>query len=676
MKLFKNISALILLVVLAAACITDKDELYTFDNIAAPSNVSAIFDITQDNTGLVSMVPNADGAQRFTINFGDGAEVMQVLSGSVAMHNYAEGVYTVGITATGITGLESKYSTELTVSYKAPQNLKVDLETNTLNPKIISVSATADFATVFDVYFGDVADEAPVHVLPKEVISHTYENAGDYEIRVVAKGGAIATTEYKETVTISNASDPVNLPVTFESFVINYAFSDFGNAISSVIDNPDATGINTSLKVGKTQKMGGAETWAGSFLTLENPINFSTNKTFKVKVWSPKSGATVKLKVENLTNGDINKEVDAVTTVSNQWEELSFDFSAIDMANEYQKVVIFFDFGNAGDDSNYYFDDIKLVPSSIPASKMVENFEGAAPVFTVFGNIANIEVLANPDATGINKTGMVSKFTKTSGAETWAGSFFEPGSVLDFDTFSNIKVKTWSPKSGIVVKVKLENADASVTHEVDVTNTKANEWEELTYDFSGAPAADYVRIVIFFDFGNPGDGSVYYYDEIELANDGSSVVPPMGIQNFEGDAPAFTVFGNIANIEVVANPDVSGTNTTANVAKLIKTSGAETWAGSFFEVGSALDLATYKNIKVNVWSPKSGVVVKLKLENADASIVHEVDVTNTKASAWEELTYDFSGAPAADYVRVVLFFDFGNSGDDAVYYYDEFELTN
>ena len=108
--------------------------------------------------------------------------------------------------------------------------------------------------------------------------------------------------------------------------------------------------------------------------------------------------------------------------------------------------------------------------------------------------------------------------TKSSGAETWAGAFFELGSPLDFDTYSKISVKTWSPKSGAVVKVKLENANASITHEVDVTTTVAGAWENLVYDFSAAPAADYVRVVIFFDFGNPGDNSVYYYDEFALTN--------------------------------------------------------------------------------------------------------------------------------------------------------------
>jgi len=51
-------------------------------------------------------------------------------------------------------------------------------------------------------------------------------------------------------------------------------------------------------------------------------------------------------------------------------------------------------------------------------------------------------------------------------------------------------------------------------------------------------------------------------------------------------------------------------------------------------------------------------------------------MNTTISNAWEELIYDFSTAPVADYVRVVIFFDFGNSGDGLVYYYDDFTLTN
>ena len=317
---------------------------------------------------------------------------------------------------------------------------------------------------------------------------------------------------------------------------------------------------------------------------------------------------------------------------------------------------------------NIYF---YKAPTGVVTS-MIEDFEGAAPAFTNFGN-ASVQVISNPDPSGINTSSNVAEFTKTSGAEVWAGSFFEVATPLDFITYSKIKVKTWSPKSGAVVKVKLENSDGSITYEVDVNTTVSNAWETLVYDFSAAPAADYVRIVIFFDFGNAGDGSVYYYDEFQLESAGG--VAPLVIESLEGTAPSFTNFGN-ASVQVISNPDATGENTSSKVAEFTKPSGAEVWAGSFFEVATPLDFITYSKISVKTWSPKSGAVVKVKLENSDGSITYEVDVNTTVSNAWETLVYDFSTAPAADYVRIVIFFDFGNSGDGSVYYYDDFTLTN
>ncbi|WP_321516819.1 hypothetical protein [Marinifilum fragile] len=365
MKILTKISAFIFILGVFFACETDEDNLYSLDYIGAPTNVEAVFDITQDNSGLVSISPNAEGAQQFTIDFGDGSETETYKPGEIAEHVYTEGVYSVKIIAVSINGKTTEFVQELNVTFKAPENLEVNITNDTQNPRIVSVTATADFATVFEVYFGDVEDEEPTMLMPGETVSHTYEAAGDYDVRIVAKSAGAATTEYTETVNVPEAADPINLPIDFESFTINYAFENFGGTTSSVIDNPDASGINTSAKVAQSNKSAGAEIWAGSFLTLENPIDFSNNTEFRVKVWSPKAGATVKLKVENLTDGNIGYEVDATTTVANAWEELTYDFSAIDQANEYQKVVIFFDFGNNGDDSNYYFDDIKLVSAAV-----------------------------------------------------------------------------------------------------------------------------------------------------------------------------------------------------------------------------------------------------------------------------------------------------------------------
>lgn len=520
MKLLNKITYFLFILIFAASCETDEDVLYSLDYVQAPSNVSASFDISQDNTGRVQIYPEAEGATKFMVTFGDteNEEPTEYGVNEEINHNYGEGAFTVEITAIGITGLTANFEQEITVSYRAPENLLVTIEEDELDPRNISVSATADFATVMNIYFGEIQNDRPVIVLPGEVATNTYDEPGDYIIRVVAKSAGSASNEFSDTITISEASDPLTLPITFESPTINYEFEDFGNVSSELVNNPDPSGINTSDWVAQSTKPTNAESWGGTFLTLGSPIDFSINKIFKVKVWSPKSGAQVKLKVENLTDENIASEIDAFTTVSDEWEELSFDFSSINTQNDYQKVVIFFDFDNPGDDATYYFDDIRLTSGDLPETMSIEDFEGTAPSFTVFGNIADIQLIPNPDQSGVNTTATVAQLTKSDGSETWAGAYFELESPLDLDNYSKIKVKTWSPKSGIVVKVKLENQDVSVEYEVDAVNTSENSWEELVYDFSGAPQADYVRLVIFFDFGNPGDDTVYYFDEYELTN--------------------------------------------------------------------------------------------------------------------------------------------------------------
>jgi len=393
MKIIKNILSIVLLLAIFSAC--QKDEsTYKLDNIQAPSNLDIMFNVTQDNTGLVTIMPTAEGVTSYKVLFGDveGELASEFNLGDPITHTYSEGNYNVKVTAIGLSGLTSQKEQALTVSFKAPENLDVTIAPDEINPSIINVSATADYATLMDVYFGDVEDEVPVSVLPGEVAQHTYAGAGDYEIKVIAKGAGVATTEFTETITISEATDPVTLPIDFESYTVNYAFNDFGNAFSSVIDNPDASGINTSAKVAQTFKQAGSETWAGSFLILESPIDFSSKQLFKMKVWSPKVGAIVKLKVENLDDGDIGYEIDATTTVANEWEELTYDFSQIDQSQSYQKVVVFFDFGNSGDDSYYYFDDIKLTlgapPTGIAGTWKVAPEAGSLGVGPAQGDIS------------------------------------------------------------------------------------------------------------------------------------------------------------------------------------------------------------------------------------------------------------------------------------------------
>lgn len=675
MRTLKYLLSYSLALFVLVGCTNDENNLDYLSTLAAPTDISALFQIAQDNTGSVTIIPNAIGAVSYNITLGDETtDPIAVAQGESIEHIYAEGTYSVNIEAIGLTGLKSEATQQLVVSFRAPENLVITANIDASNPFKLNVSATADFAAAFEVFFDTSnPDEVPTPLMLDGTVSFIYPLVGDYTIKVVALSGGTETAELTEVITISS---PVELPIDFEIFDAS-VFQGFGGASNAVIDNPDTNG-NTSAKVGQIVK-NAPEIWAGNVITLSAPIDFSNKKVIKMDVWSPRPGGKVLLKIENLTDGNIFIEKEVTTVGNSAWEEVSFDLSDIDTANSYQKIVLFFDFGTVGDGSSdwtFYIDNIKqdFVSSGTFAKLMIEDFDGVVPTLLPFGNAAAEVITLDDLPSGLgNVTDNVAKLTKTTGAQVWAGVTLPIDTPLDLATYSNISLKTWSPKIGAVVKVKIENADASTTFEVDMNTTTLDAWEELVYDFSAAPVADYVKVVVFFDFGVVGDNSVYYYNDIQLINNGT---PPLVFEDFEG-APPLLPFGNAA-AEVITLDDLpSGLgNVTAKVAQLTKTTGAEVWAGVTRVLDTPLDLGTYRNISVKTWSPKSGAVVKVKIENADASTTFEVDMNTTTLNAWEELLYDFSAAPAANYVKIVIFFDFGNSGDGSVYYYDDFTLTN
>jgi subtilisin-like proprotein convertase family protein len=518
MKNYKYFIGL-LLAVITLSCSGDSDSGTEFlGEVAAPTNISALFTISNDNTGKVTIRPDGEGVSAYDIYFGDGTvEPATVAPGQDYDHIYAEGHYTVKIVAMTVNGKTTEYTQDLDVTFVAPENLQMTAIATVGNAYQLNVSASADYETYFEVTFGDDPAAVPVQFNQGQTISHTYTTVGTYTITVIAYSGGAATSQVTQDVTVF---DPLLLPVNFESPTLNYAFGDFGGAVSAVVDNPDISGLNTSSRVAKLTKNPGAEVWAGVTLPLDQPIDFSSLTKISIKTYSPAPGKIVKLKLENLSNANINIEKDAVTTVANGWEILTYDFAGINNANNYQRLVIFYDFGNNGTGSTFYFDDIMQTTGAAQVVLPL-TFQNLALTytFTGFGG-ANTTVENNPSVTGINTSTRVAKLVKNNGSEVWAGSFINLQQPIDFSSLHKIKMKVWSPQSGIVVKLKLENfADANINTELDATTTTSNGWEELTYDFTGVNNANaYQRVVVFFAFGATGTGASYYFDDIQLSN--------------------------------------------------------------------------------------------------------------------------------------------------------------
>ena len=535
MKALKYILGLAFSVALITGCKKETNDDTAFaSSINTPAKLKMLFDITQNNTGQVTITPYGESVAYFDIYFGDGGTTStKVLSGNNVKHNYGEGTFNVKVVGHSVTGQISEATQTLTVSFKAPENVQMTAVVDAGNAFKVNVSATALYETMFKVYFGDVPNEVPLVFLEGDIVSHTYAAPGSYTVRVVALSGGAATTEVSKVVVIAGLQ--IDLPVTFDNPIYDYTMTDFGGNVT--VDATDPT--NGANKVKKTTKTAGAPTWSGT--TIGTPLGFfsrvpltAANSKMSVRVYSPAGGLHIRLKIEDHTDPTKSVETEAITTVANTWETLVFDFNnqaagtaALNPSFFFDKASIFFDFGNVGNDKFYYWDDVKFLGNIITPSTLALplDFQLAATsyTFTDFaGGVVTIE--NNPSASGINTSSQVAKMVKNAG-QTYGGSFISLPNPINFAGAANkqFKVKVYSPRVGAKLLLKVENkTNSGINFEKEVATTVANAWETLTFDYSAIDLGGgktYQNIVFIFDLGTMGDGTpnyTFYFDDVTL----------------------------------------------------------------------------------------------------------------------------------------------------------------
>lgn len=361
MKKITIICSLLLLLAASYSCkkIEGIDQDLSFLDKISSSNPSKIFDITNDNSGMVTITPLGDGVASFTVNFGHGtgtAASATVLPGASASHAYPEGTYTVSIVATDMAGVSTTTTYPLTVTYRAPEDVVINTSGET------EVSATAKYAKSFLVYYGDVANEVGTPMAIGQTLPpHTYPAGGPYDLKVVALSGGAAKTEVVKTL--------FGLPLTFESPTMNYFFGTFGGGQAfDKVANPNPSGINTSATVGKFTR--GADSWSGTYSPLNIPINFAYGKKIKVMAYNPDPaniGKKLNVELEWAVGATAANPWGAIiktpVTTSGAWEELTFDFStnaAIPANAKFTQLVFRYDDANAGAGAIIYIDNIRL----------------------------------------------------------------------------------------------------------------------------------------------------------------------------------------------------------------------------------------------------------------------------------------------------------------------------
>ena len=362
------------------------------------------------------------------------------------------------------------------------------------------------------------------------------------------------------------------------------------------------------------------------------------------------------------TSGDQNLGVIA----DGVWEEITVPVSrlvagGLDLAAVNTGIVLF-PTAQSGD-ITFRVDNIRWVAETeAPPLDQIDlplSFEGDTTAFglTDFGG-ASSSLVADP----LDENNTVAQTVKSSTAETFAGTVMGNGSgfanPIPFTADgTTMTVRVYSPAAGIPVLLKVENADASVFSEVIVNTTVANAWETLTFDFSTASidtSATFVQAIIFFNFNNAGADRTYFWDDVTF---GAAVTPTSGGADFEpaGGPYTFGDFGGGA-VTVIANPQITGINTSATVGQMQKFAG-EVFGGSTLTLPGEVDFSNSSVFTMKVFAQRA-VPVLFKLEGLNV----ERSVTHT-GSGWEELSFDFTGNTGPGVSQVTLIFDLGVNGD-------------
>ena len=334
-----------------------------------------ITEVTNDKSGKVTFKATAKGATNYKLLPGDDSPELESADGEFN-HAYTEsGKYTAKATAIFASGDPVSKEIEIDVDIVT---LGVAVEIANDNSGQVAFTATAAGATNYKLLPGD---DSPELESANGEFSHTYAQSGKYTAKATAifASGDPISKEIEINVTVDEEVAVLGLPITHESSAITYGWDSFGGPeggklIVEIVDNPDKTVganadlTNTSSKVMKMVKVAESEVWAGTFIILDEPIDFATNgMKIKLKIWAPTKDAVVLLKVEAKNDkGEVSHAINAYasTFVANAWQTLTFDFidgAAPKSGESYTGVVISYDtnFSPQSDLTSYY-DDLEF----------------------------------------------------------------------------------------------------------------------------------------------------------------------------------------------------------------------------------------------------------------------------------------------------------------------------
>ena len=422
---------------------------------------------------------------------------------------------TLAAVAPGVIDISSRPQYNLDVWFPAPGSIILQLESSTQGNK--EVQRTVETGAAWQTVSFDFTD---------------FQGISDWEsLRLIFNPGVEEEGEvfYFDNLNQSEQTiDPCEGTIAIANIIDDYECqrnydNSNGASLISAVGNPSVTAANSSTYVG-LYKDQPAMPWDALCFDFPDGMDLSSFNQLSFQILS-QGAVPILLKLEG---GTVSPPVEIWTAVSatGVWETITGDFSNY-VGGDYKKACIFFNGGvETTTVDDYYIDNVQFAHA--PYTSCIINFDDAAFIsdkwkYFPADDSGDFELIDNPDPTGINQSAKVGKATeKASSGQPWQGMYTDLAAPIHFGSDKIIRMKIWSPQVATVT-MKLERPltpGAPTSGDLTVPNTKANEWEELQWDFSQTPITDdgeYARVTLIWDINNiPAEDVIYYFDDVQL----------------------------------------------------------------------------------------------------------------------------------------------------------------
>lgn len=324
-------------------------------------------------------------------------------------------------------------------------------------------------------------------------------------------------------------------------------FENSGNPSLEIVTNPNTGGINSSATVAKFTALQAGQPWAGCESQHGSDIGtFSldaSNSTLKITVYKTVI-SDVGLKFVIPTSGSLG-EIKVANTVTNAWEELTFDFSShigLPEAIGIDQIVVFPDFNLGGrtQDNIIYFDNISFSPATVPGSPAE-----AAPTPTLAeANVISIfsDAYTNIDGVNLNpawgQSTVVTEMTiQGNNTLLYTGLNYQGTEFIaqDVSEMNYLHIDYWTDNS-TALNFFVISQTPTVDSDYHTFALVSEQWVGVDIPLATFPNVDLTDV---FQFKAEGNGTIYwdnfYFYSNPVGIDNRSETLPLGFaleQNF------------------------------------------------------------------------------------------------------------------------------------------------